>query len=489
MALQVLFLENKDFRDMGAMEVTSSAFFKNGIEDPEGVFSPSIFGILPEEKETRVGFVDLKEKFIHPLILARIFQRSMRKIDNILKGTEKFIVDNGKLVPDENGKTGIRWFYSIVDQLDIFHGVENDTDSLTTIKLKKTMKKLTKEDIFVSRWLICPLAYRDISSVNVEITAIDELNILYQELISKVQYFEMRKSDPLIDLNPILYSIQMKLLDIFEYAEAQTFKKYGIQNKGVIARNTDYASRLIISAPKFDHNNFGNNWLDIHTAGVPLSSVASNCILFALHNSTKVISDLYETGGFEYKGESMPLDELLTHHFNKEHITELIDVYCGSWGERLNTIFIPETEEPIKFKYKDKNGVEKVKPLTLIEFVYLLVYEPVEINEMHTMLTRYPAQGAFSVISLKIHILTVNKTMFVDFNGMQSNYFPDIAYMLEELNLSLNKNASNEERIIAASHLSKEYCETMIISNLLIEGFGADRIVPITLKGVVENIL
>ena len=105
------------------------------------MFSPSIFGVLPEEKETRVGFVDLKEKFIHPLILARIFQRSMRKIDSILKGTEKFIVDNGKLVPDENGKTGIRWFYSIVDQLDIFHGVENDTDSLTTIKLKKTMKR------------------------------------------------------------------------------------------------------------------------------------------------------------------------------------------------------------------------------------------------------------------------------------------------------------------------------------------------------------
>ena len=480
MAMQVLFLNDRDFRDFESSEVTSSAFFnKAGVEDPNGIFSPSIFGETPEDKEKRTGFVDLKEKFIHPLIYARIFQRSFRKIDALVKGTETFRVENGALVSDPDGKTGLRWFYSIIDQLNLFNGIEKESDSLTTIKLKKTMKQLTKNDMFVNKWLICPLAYRDISSVNVDITAIDELNYLYRGLISKTQYYEMKKNDPLIDVNPILYSIQLQLLKIFECSEGQTFKKYGIQNKGVIARNTDYASRLVISSATFNKDNFNNNWVNIHTTGIPLSSVASNCILHALHNSEKVIDDLYNTGGFMYKGVNPDLEELKKVHFNKEHVIEMVDTYCGSWGERLTPVLIPDTNMPVQLKYTE-GGAEKSKDLTLLEFVYLLVYEPIEINEMHTMLSRYPAQGAFSLLSLKIHVLSVNKTKAIEFNGLSCPYFPDTQYMETELATSLDKNASDEERIKAASKLSKEYMETMIISNLLISGFGADKfVVPI----------
>ena len=55
--MQVLFLNDRDFRDFESSEVTSSAFFnKAGVEDPNGIFSPSIFGETPEDKEKRTGF-------------------------------------------------------------------------------------------------------------------------------------------------------------------------------------------------------------------------------------------------------------------------------------------------------------------------------------------------------------------------------------------------------------------------------------------------
>ena len=44
--------------------------------------------------------------------------------------------------------------------------------------------------------------------------------------------------------------------------------------------------------------------------------------------------------------------------------------------ERLNYINIPETETPITFKYNNPDGSTVEKPLTLLEFVYMLVYVP-----------------------------------------------------------------------------------------------------------------
>lgn len=43
----------------------------------------------------------------------------------------------GKLVSDPNGKTGLDFFISVMDQLDLFNGVEGEEDSLISAKLKE----------------------------------------------------------------------------------------------------------------------------------------------------------------------------------------------------------------------------------------------------------------------------------------------------------------------------------------------------------------
>lgn len=477
--MKIKLYSNKDIRDEGALQVTSSNFFKNNIPDPEGLFSPIIFGITPDEKVKKVGRIDIKRKLIHPLVYTRIFERSFRNINSLIRGDEKFSVVGGKLVSDpENGKTGMDFFISVMDELNLYNGIENEEDSLITKKLKESMKNLTKDDILINQWVVTPLAYRDVSTLDIDLSAIDESNNLYRDLISLSDYYESAKNQPLVNLDAITYKLQMKINGIFEYFEGMTFKKYGIQNKLVLARNIDYSSRLVISAAKFDANNYGTNWVRFDTAGVPLSAVAANGILFALHHSEKVIEDLYNSGGFENGDKTIPLEVLKRDYFNREIVSDMIDHYCSSWGERLNYVNIPETDTPITFKYNNPDGSIVEKPLTLLEFVYMLVYVPIEVGQRCVMCRRYPIQGAFSIISLKTHVLSINKVHPISFMGQEFPYFPDSADMEKELKESKNTSLDNTSRAMKAGHLTTMYDETLVLSNLLMEGYNMDRVVP-----------
>ena len=475
--MKIKLYSNKDIREAGALQVTSSNYFKNNIPDPEGLFSPIIYGVTPEEKIQKVGFIDMGRKLLHPLVAIRVFERSFRKIDSLIRGDENFSVVGGKLVPDPNGKTGLDFFISVMDQLDLFNGVEGEEDSLISAKLKESMKTLQKEDVLISSWLTTPLAYRDVSTLDVDLSAIDESNNLYRDLIRLSEYYKQAKDQPLVNVNSIIYRMQMKINAIFNHFEGMTFKKFGIQNKLILARNIDYSSRLIISAVNFDINNYGTHWSKWDIAGVPLSAVATNGILFALHHSEKIIEDIYNSGGFEHNGESVPLESLKRDYFNKEVIAEMIDKYYSSWGERLEYVKIPGTDSPVMLKYT-KDGVEKSKPLTLLEFVYMLVYIPIELGNRCVMCRRYPIQGAFSIISLKTHILTIDKVHKIEFMGEEFPYFPDSEDAENELHTSKNSNLSTKERAFKAGHLTTRFLETLLLSNLLMEGYNMDKGCP-----------
>ena len=477
--MKIKLYSNKDIREDGAKQVTSSNYFKNNIPDPDGLFSPLIFGVNPDEKVRNIGFIDLGRKLLHPLIYIRVFERSFRKIDSMVRGDEKFSVVGGKLVSDpDNGKTGMDFFISVMNELDLYNGVVGEEDSLLSTKLKESMKNLNKEDILIANWVVTPLAYRDVSTLDVDLSAIDESNNLYRDLIRLVDYYESAKNQPLVNLNMIIYRMQMKVNAIFNYFEGLTFKKYGIQNKLVLARNIDYSSRLIISAIDFNAKNYNTHWSKWDTAGVPLSAVATNGMLFALHHSEKVIEDLYNSGGFEAGGKNIPLESLKRDYFNKETIAEMIDHYYSSWGERLEYVKIPESDTPVTFKYRTKEGKEESKPLTLLEFVYMLVYVPIELGQRCVMCRRYPIQGAFSIISLKTHINSINKVHPIEFMGQEFPYFPDSASAEKELHDSKNKNLSTKDRAFKAGHLTTIYLETLLLSNLLMEGYNMDKVVP-----------
>ena len=52
------------------------------------------------------------------------------------------------------------------------------------------MKNLSKDDILINQWVVTPLAYRDVSTLDIDLSAIDESNNLYRDLISLSDYYE-----------------------------------------------------------------------------------------------------------------------------------------------------------------------------------------------------------------------------------------------------------------------------------------------------------
>ncbi len=479
--MEIQLYNSKLLRDDGAGLVTSSQFFKNGVPDPDGLFSPIIFGETPDDKEKRIARIDLMDEFIHPLIYMRVYQRSFRKIDSLIAGNEKFSVVNGKLVPDPNGQTGMKFFISVMDKLDLFYGKSDNEEmsSIITKELRASMRNLDVHDIVITSCAVTPLAFRDFSTLEQDMSAIDEVNNLYRNLIRLVDYHQTNKDQFLFDVNTSKFKIQMALNTIFEYFEGRTFKKFGAQNMLVLARNIDYSARLVISAAEFNPNNYSKNWVRMDTAGVPLSAVAGTGILYAINGSKRVIEAIYNDRGFEdEEGEQLPLETLLTEYFNNEVISDMIDKYIWSWGERLSHVMVPNKDgtpssKPVTFTMNGKR-----KELTLLEFIYMITYQNIEKENICVTVRRYPIQGAFSLISLKTHILTIDDVVPVSFGGIDYTHFPNTAPMEKQLEVTRTKGALNKHKAFVAAKVASLYAETLVMSNLLMKGFNMDRVVP-----------
>ena len=89
-------------------EITNPVFFvRNAIPTPDGLLSNEIFGITKYSRSNTFAYIDLYETFINPLIY-----KMWCKIDSNIKpcihGTKYFkISEEGELVEDIDGETGI----------------------------------------------------------------------------------------------------------------------------------------------------------------------------------------------------------------------------------------------------------------------------------------------------------------------------------------------------------------------------------------------
>lgn len=471
--MKIRFFKEADYR--GVLPVTSPNLLVGGVEDPDGLLSPSIFGVTAKDKSTFIGYIPLGGDFIHPLVYLRIFKRSFRVIDNILKGTVKYRLDKGDFVEDENGGTGLKWFRKILTESNIYNGIKNTADqgSLITQKLREFMKNSEVSDIFMSKYPVTSLFLRDISSLG-DMRSIDEVNHLYKDLVLKVKYYEENKGVALLNHYTMEYGIQNQLATIFEYHETKLFKKYGLQRKGLMSRKVRYGSRLVISSADWNGNRFNNGWLNIDTVGIPLSSVASNCVLFAIYHSKGVLDKLKTDGCMTKANGEVPKQEEIEAEYSGEAITELIDKYTESWTERVEYMRIPGTKDEYMSINLEIDGKKVRKFLTLTEFIYLLIYEPVEVEERYTMLTRYPCQGGNSISENRIHILSTNRTMKVKWVDTEMKHYPDTKDVEELTAKARNKGLDDDQRLEASSEVSAAYRETMIMSNLLLQGFSAD---------------
>lgn len=462
---------NKYTQEHQMKEVESTSLFSaNGSPTADGLLSGQIFGVTPYDRRTMMGYINLRGRYIHPLYYLRIFKRSYKEIDNIIKGSAKYkINDKGELeISDDKGAgSGIRFLYDNFDKIKFRNiNTENEDDvELTIFKTNvKRVMKYDKNKIFINKFIVIPAAFRDIS-MDDKGMGIDELNELYKKLLNKINLRESNKEVALFDTKYIEFQVQITLVEIMNYFKGVLFGKYGLQRKRLFSRNVDYGARQVITAPSFDGNSFMGQQVDIDRSGLPLSTVVTNCQLFLIR---RISTFLINLPILDAKGNPFTTEEK-EMYYNTQLIKEYIEIYAHSWGERLNKIPTPDEKGYIQFSYTDSDDVDKTRALTLTDIMYMFAYQEIELTDKHALITRHPTMDTFNVIPTKIHVMSTVKTKRVIIDGVEYPFYPDIDSILDKYNLD-----DTDESIEASKELSGYFIESAKISNLHLPGMNGD---------------
>ncbi|MGL5316788.1 MAG: hypothetical protein ACRC92_26260 [Peptostreptococcaceae bacterium] len=478
------------------MEVTDPQVFINGnTPNPKGLLSPEIFGTTPKEKRTRFGYIDLKGMYLHPLVYERVLKRSYRDIDKLIMGSSEFYIDKGGELIEWNGVdelpkgtvkgTGIKFLYDNFTSIKITNIEEKEEDAEILKMVKKVYTTGDKSTLFTNKWIVYPLMFRDINITDDGHVALDEINYAYQQLIVYTSTLANNSGNMMFNSHVMEFKVQAQIVNIYKMFFGMIFGKNGQQRSSNMSKTNDYGSRNIITSPRFTNKYFGESPINIDTIGYPLSSTLNMyqpIIIFELEN---VLKTLFEKGRMVTdKGEMITqgdFDEL----FNPEALVDLMDKYVVSWGERMDGICInPESKNKsyVQIEYKLEGDEEpKYKKLTLLELMYIATYNCTEAEGRMGITARYPIQDQFGIIGAKFHVLSVDKTLPCEIEGIwKLPYYPDV-FSIEQKLSSIRDSYSDKDDLALLDGLNEEeqyvsavFSETMVLSNLLIDGFGAD---------------
>jgi len=249
---------NRFIRENDVKEVNNTIFFIGNLPQPGGLFDPEIFGYFAEEEKYKYGFIDLKTKYIHPLVVINLMRMGslgslLLQNDSIKKKWAKVI--DGKITyvkkEEDGAETGKAFFWNNFDKIDWSKTLNNfkdfkddeeensedhngkkmsgeaaaeDVEELEKLMEEdmkdfsvskegriKFIKSLSREEFFVDKWLVVPKGYRNISSE--ERTLGSDINKEYRKLLTNISAMTRFSSSSIMGLVKIQeYLIQNVIL-------------------------------------------------------------------------------------------------------------------------------------------------------------------------------------------------------------------------------------------------------------------------------------
>lgn len=453
-------------------EVTSKNLFSNKmLFDPDGILSNEIFGISKSDRRSTFAYIDLHRHFIHPHVYSKILKQSMlTSIDYIISGQRRYSIVDGLIVEDENGWTGIDALYQHWDEIAWKRRkTENELS-------KSVISKLSKDQIFITKILVTPPAYRDVMIAGTVDNSdhVNEVNDLYVKLLraialisegglfARTQYATQKK-------------IQDIIVSIFNYYKQQISRKQGLIRKNLIGKSVDYGVRSVISAPTYDNEYIGDNIIDIEHTAVPISECCSMFYKFIepwLINffTREIINDPNAITYFDtelQKEISATLKDPEVQ-FSEKNVKKLINDYIFNPDNRFkiitvdvniptaNGVQIKKAHMLLKGKINLPNNAQKVlnRPMTITDILYIACVDVCE--KRHVMVSRYPVGTDKGIYFNKIRVQSTTNHIKVIFNGKEYPFYPDI-----DLKTPTDK-------------VGALFIDTLIMSNSHLDGMGAD---------------
>lgn len=407
-------------------EVTSPVLFeRGGIPNPNGLISNEIFGVSVKSRKETFAYIDLHGHFFHPHIY-KIMKRVFRNIDQIVDGSQTFSIQDGKLVKDPNGDTGINWIYNNWSKIkwEGNGGMSSERCDL--------IGKTKKNEVFLTKEIVIPAFYRDIKTSKGGGGESTELNNLYTRLI---RMGAMLENADMFDFSfhSTNATIQNTLVEIYDFFKNSLDKKNGMLRKYLLGKNVDYCVRTVISAPTYNCENPKDNIVDFKHAALPLSQVIVEAYPFIVawvrnfiereilevQNSKEGLSG----GNYTLKNPES--------YFNDEYIRKRLGQFTKDPSSRYDLVTVPLTngkELPLQFKgmmvgvSADKASI--ARPLTWCDVLYMAAVECTQ--DKYCMITRYPVLNNFGFFIAKINVSSTLHTIPVKVNDTIYKWYPDI---------------------------------------------------------------
>ena len=445
---------NQFIKQNNLKEVTNPIYFNIGnVPTDDGLFSFEIFGDLgSEERKKTFAYINLQAKFLHPVIY-NIITSLDRKYIELINGSKYFkITERGTLEEDqEKGQTGLQFLYDNFDKIKF-----KETESSKRSEKLKLLKSLTKDEIFVDKWIIIPAFYRDYDSSSSTSSSSnklskDPINDSYTKLLRMGE--TLKNSDLSFDFvnNSTKSQMQNILVEIYSNLTKSLAKKEGIIHKSLIGKSVDYATRSVISTQRFKKKHWKDLTVPFGSVGVPLSQV---CVLF-FPFFIKWINDFIDQYIEDFsivenkKGEKIEIKNV-KEQFSDDKIKELINLFIKNTERRFSSIKVKDNdgnEYPVKVMYKDLK-----RKFTLMDLLYLAAYEICK--DKHVYITRYPVESYQNIIPCRIVILTTTDTKEQHFGD---KYFKDYPLIIPDYPCE-----------------EKYFIDTTIINNTYTKSLGAD---------------
>ena len=395
-------------------EVTNPVFFiRNSIPTPDGLLSNEIFGITKYDRANTFAYINLYGTFLNPLIY-KMWCKVDSNIKACIHGTKSFIInDHGELQEDPEGDNGIVFLKENAKKIKLRRTGSSQRD----MRVSFIEKYMGTPEMFITKFIVCPAYYRDVNTERGHVE-IGQINELYRNLLISVRALK-ESAEYGLNLNEATRGrIQEILTQIYDWFGSGTTingdkttniipGKTGILRRAVMSKTTDYASRLVMSAPELKVERLEDIEADLDYSVLPLASACVNFLPFVVYNIRRFFEN-------EFSGDAVipvvnkdksieylhPKDYQI--EFSDERIRKEINRFLTGFSNRFIPIEVPTVEgRTVRLSFKGynmtveeyaKSDVGKLpimeRDLTWCDILYQAAVESVK--DKHILITRYP---------------------------------------------------------------------------------------------------
>jgi len=215
--------------------------------------------------------------------------------------------------------------------------------------------------------------------------------------------------------------------------------KFGVIRRANLSKTTDYATRLVLSAPKLDVENMEDLRADFDYSVLPMTSAAANFFPFVIFHMRRFFENEF-IGDTKYpiidKDGSIIYGEIEDYQiqFSDEMLKKELDRFIHGYSDRFRPVKVlcrvKGKQEYLDLKWKgfykepDGKALQKERPLTWCDVIYMACEEAVK--DRMILITRYPIDTFYNEFATKIRLASTIETEEAVFDDVVYTHYPKI---------------------------------------------------------------